>query len=208
MKVLLGIIAPVLVVAYPLAVYFGLSRFSVRTVGLFLIALSAPVFLMRIFNSRGREHLLSVLPVPLTVVTLLVLSSILQDRRFILALPVLISVVLLVTFGSSLRSKISMVERFARMQRPDLPEDHVDYCRSVTWMWCGFFVVNGTIAGVLAVVGPLTWWTFYTGLLAYILMGVLFAGEYIVRKHRFREYGSGLHDRLLAAIFPPETSHE
>jgi len=29
---------------------------------------------------------------------------------------------------------------------------------------------------------PLSWWTLYTGLIAYGLMGLLFAGEWLVRQ--------------------------
>jgi len=35
------------------------------------------------------------------------------------------------------------------------------------------------------------------------LIGTLGALEYVYRKYRFREYGAGLHDRLLARLFPP-----
>ena len=34
-------------------------------------------------------------------------------------------------------------------------------------------------------------------------MGAMFAGEYVLRQFRFRKYGEGLHDRLLARLFPP-----
>ena len=103
-----------------------------------------------------------------------------------LALPVLISAALLVTFSVSLVRGMPMIERFARMQNPDLPPDHAVHCRQVTWVWCGFFVINGAIAAFLAVRGPLELWTLYSGLIAYVLMGVLFAIEYIVRRFRFR----------------------
>ncbi|HEY6877774.1 MAG TPA: hypothetical protein VI299_07130, partial [Polyangiales bacterium] len=96
-----------------------------------------------------------------------------------------------------------LVERFARMQNPDLSPAQVAYCRTVTQVWCAFFVLNAAISGSLAAWAPLSWWTLYNGLLAYVLMGVLGAGEYLVRKFRFREYGRGLHDRLIARVFPP-----
>lgn len=204
MRVFLGILGALLVVVYPVAVYFGLSRLSVRAVGLMLLCIVVPTLALR-FRGRKREHVKAILPVPLTVIGLLTLSAVLEDQRFILALPVLISVALLVQFAASLRTETSMIERFARMQKPDLPEDHRAHCRQATWLWCGFFVANGAIAGLLALFGPLEWWTLYTGLIAYIVMGVLFGAEYVVRKYRFREYGRGLHDRLIAAIFPPET---
>jgi uncharacterized membrane protein len=141
--------------------------------------------LLRI-RGKKREHLAAILPVPISVVLLIALSAILEDQRFMLALPVLISAVLLVTFGMSLRSGVPMIERFARMQNPELPPDHAVHCRQVTWVWCGFFVVNGAIASILAIRGPLEWWTLYSGLIAYVLVGVLFATEYMVRKFRFR----------------------
>jgi uncharacterized membrane protein len=48
-------------------------------------------------------------------------------------------------------------------------------------MWCVFFAANGTISLFTAIwSSPQVWW-FYNGLIAYIFMGVLFAGEYCVR---------------------------
>jgi uncharacterized membrane protein len=46
----------------------------------------------------------------------------------------------------------------------------------------GFFVINGTIAAALTLWAPLAWWTLYNGLIAYLLMGLLFAGEWLVRQ--------------------------
>jgi uncharacterized membrane protein len=185
MKLVATISATILTLAYPLAVYFGLSRFSVRGVGLLLLCFALPLAVLRVSGKR-KEHLASILPAPLAVIALIALSAILEDRRFMLALPVLISAALLVTFGASLVRGMPMIERFARMQNPDLPPDHAEHCRQVTWVWCGFFVVNGAIASFLAIRGPLEWWTLYSGLIAYVLMGVLFAAEYMVRKIRFR----------------------
>jgi uncharacterized membrane protein len=186
MKIFLGALGAILTIAYPLAVYFGLSRFSVRAVSLLLLCLAVPMIALRLAGKR-REHLQGILPVPLILLSLIALSAILEDRRFMLALPVLISGAMLATFGNSLRSgMMPMVERFARMQDPELPPTHAVHCRQVTWVWCGFFVVNGAIAAGLAVYGPLAWWTLYSGLIAYVLMGLLFLTEYIVRRFRFR----------------------
>jgi uncharacterized membrane protein len=166
-----------------------------------LLGLALPVAALRLRGAR-REHVSAILPAPLIVILLVAVGTILEDRRFMLAMPALISAALLAVFGASL-GKTPMIERFARLQRPDLPPSHVAHCRQITWVWCGFFVVNGAAAAALAVAGPLAWWTLYTGLIAYVLMGILFLIEYILRKYRFREYGPGIHDRILAAIFPP-----
>ena len=96
-----------------------------------------------------------------------------------------------------------MVERFARLQNPALSPEQLRYCRRVTVIWCGFFVLNASLSAAVAVWGSLRLWSLYTGLIAYVLMGMLGGTEYVVRKIRFREYGNGLHDRLLARFFPP-----
>ena len=134
--------------------------------------------------------------------TLVGLSAWLDDPRFVLALPILINGALLLQFGLSLRTT-PMVERFARMQDPNLGPAQVAYCRSVTKVWCVFFVVNACVSAYLALFAEVASWALYTGLIAYMLMGVLGATEYLVRKARFREYGTGLHDRLIARVFPP-----
>jgi uncharacterized membrane protein len=127
---------------------------------------------------------------------------VLDDRRFVLALPVLTNAALFAHFASSLRT-VPIAERFARAQHGDLPEREVAYCRSVTRVWCAFFVLNGGVTAALGLWAPLAWWTLYTGAISYVLVGLLVAAEYIVRKARFRRYGSSVVDRLLSRILPP-----
>jgi uncharacterized membrane protein len=145
--------------------------------------------------------------VPLSVLVVVALAAVFDDKRFVLAMPVLINLVLLYGFASSLRAT-PMVERFARMQDPNLGEEQVAYCRTVTKVWCGFFVLNAAVCAALALFASVSLWALYTGLIAYVLIGVLGTTEYIVRKARFREYGPHLHDRLLAKLFPPPAQRE
>jgi len=35
---------------------------------------------------------------------------------------------------------------------------------------------------------PIAWWTLYNGLIAYFIMGTLFAGEWMLRKRMRRMY--------------------
>jgi uncharacterized membrane protein len=53
----------------------------------------------------------------------------------------------------------------------------------VTQVWCWFFSVNGAIALATALWASPAIWTLYNGLIAYLVMGLLFAGEYVVRWH-------------------------
>jgi uncharacterized membrane protein len=186
-------------VAYPVAVYVGLSRFDGQRAALgTTVALLLVGGVQLVARDRGRP--VALLAVPLTLVPLPLLAYLWSEPRLLLALPVLINLVFLLHFAGSLRGPQPIVERFARLQVSDLSAAELIYCRQVTRLWCGFFVVNGGLAGLLALFAPLSVWALYTGLLAYVLMGLLGAGEYLVRKHRFRRFSAGPVDRWLSRV--------
>lgn len=104
--------------------------------------------------------------------------------------PVLVNIVLLVVFGWSLWSPPSVVERLARLQHPDLPGEAVAYTGRVTAVWCIFFVVNGSVATYTALYSNDATWALYNGLWAYVAMGALMAGEWLVRQRVKRRHRS------------------
>ena len=55
------------------------------------------------------------------------------------------------------------------------------WCRP-TWVWSGFFAVNGALALATALWASDAVWALYNGFVAYVLVGVLFAGEWLVRR--------------------------
>jgi uncharacterized membrane protein len=132
-------------------------------------------------------------------------TLLLDEQRYLFAVPVLINLSLLWAFASSLFEPRSLVERFARLQVADLSAEEVAYCRSVTIGWCVFFVFNGSTSALLAWAAPLSWWTLYTGIIAYVLVGVVATTEFTLRKYRFRRYGHGLLDRCYRVVFPPRS---
>lgn len=168
-------------VAYPVFVYVGLTHLRARAVALVMLVGALAFAALRV---RG-QHVRALLGVPIAVCALLAVGALLDDARLVLALPVLVNAVLLATFGASLRGKTPMVERFARLQKPQLSAAEVRHCRSVTIVWCVFFVANGAIAGALAIWAPLSWWALWTGALSYVAMATLFGGEWLVRRARF-----------------------
>jgi uncharacterized membrane protein len=95
--------------------------------------------------------------------------------------PVLVNATLLGAFGYSLVYPPSMIERLARIREPELPAPAIAYTRQVTQVWCVFFSVNGTIALWTALWASAAVWSLYNGVIAYLLMGLLFVGEYCVR---------------------------
>jgi len=141
----------------------------------------------------------------MALVALLLVASFFDDPRIVLALPVATNALFLTHFLASLRS-MPIAERFARTHESELSPAQVMYCRKITVAWSIFFVVNGTICGVLALYAPVAWWTLYTGFLSYVAMGTMVAIEYVVRKARFRRYGAAPIDRALARFFPPRST--
>lgn len=178
------IVAGLALLVYPFAVYFGLSHWDVRAAALVLLVLIAPAAVARLKKYRVSE-VRAIAFVPLVTVVLLAASATLDAAGFILAVPVVVNLSLLATFGPTLRWGPPMVERFARLQEPELPEPKVRWCRIWTWIWCGFFALNGAVAAALALFAPLQWWTLYNGLIAYGLIGVLFAVEFLLRHLKF-----------------------
>lgn len=179
------VVNAILVVAYPLAIFWGLTHFSGRSVSLFVLALVVPALAWR-FRKTERATLASMIRLPVAILALLTLGAVLDDARFVLAMPVLVNAVLLLEFAGTLRAGATpMIERFARMQEPELSEEKQRHCRAWTVAWCVFFVANGATAAALALCAPIWWWTVYTGGVAYALMGVLFAVERVQRRVRF-----------------------
>jgi uncharacterized membrane protein len=197
----LGVLGATLALTYPLCAYVGLSRLGARRLG---TALAALLLVSLLFRLRGmnREHALVAARVPGIVVALLLVGSLFDDRRFVLALPVVTNVVLLVHFATSLKT-IPVAERFARAMEDVLSPAQIAYCRTVTIVWCVFFLANGAVTAILALFAPLSWWAAYAGGVSYVLVGLLAAVEYVVRKKKFRKYGPSPIDRLIARAFPP-----
>jgi len=104
--------------------------------------------------------------------------------------PVLVNGAFLTVFVYSLIVPPSTIEQLARLQDPNLPSAAIAYTRRVTQVWSVFFALNGAIALYTALFSSMAQWSFYNGFLAYLLMGVLFAGEYCTRSYFKRRHGS------------------
>jgi uncharacterized membrane protein len=183
--------------AYPLLVAGSLAFLGARWAALVLLGLHLAVRLRTL--RRDLERARGLLALGGSVAVLLALAAVLDDPRFLLAYPTLVNAALLANFAWSLRG-VPIAERFARMEAADLTFPQIRYCRNVTLIWCGFFVLNGAVATALAVRAPRAVWAIYTGLLSYLLVGLLFATEYVIRRARWGRFGPGLVDRTLKRV--------
>jgi len=96
--------------------------------------------------------------------------------------PVLMNAGLWLLFTASLYHGMPLIERIARLREPELPAQAVRYTRTVTKVWALFFLANGLTAAALTLWASRECWLLYNGLIAYVLMGALFAGEWLLRQ--------------------------
>lgn len=184
-RVAAKVLLAALFVAYPVVVWLGLRSESPRLVAAVLLCVLAPIAAVRLRRSN-RAALRGVAFVPVVTVVVLLLTALLNAAELLLAVPVAINAVFLLLFATSLRrGSMPMIERFARLQEEHLSPAQQAWCRLWTRIWSVFFVANGGTALALALWAPLDWWATYNGLVAYVLMGVLFAVEWTVRRRRF-----------------------
>jgi uncharacterized membrane protein len=175
MQLIINGIIVLLTLLYPFVVYFGTQHLEPwKIAGLLVVLLS-----IRLMASVVVKHWSS----PLFLIGILYFCfAIWSDRLFTLRFyPVIANAAVLSLFSWSLYSPPSLIERIARLQHPNLPPEGVVYTRRVTQVWCLFFMINGSIALVTSLWSSFEIWSLYNGLIVYLLMGILFIGEYIVR---------------------------
>ncbi len=197
---LLDRLSYITLVAYPVVAWFALTSLSARLASLVLLAMFLPAISSRLMRSE-RSAVVAFAWLPLLSVALLSVAALLGSSGLPLLVPVVINGALLATFGTTLRLGPPMVERIARLKDGDLTDAEVLWCRQWTTIWCVFFAGNALIAGTLAFAAPLRWWTAWNGAIAYVIMGLLFAVEYAIRKRRFGRFGDHALDRTLRRLF-------
>ncbi|CAG7857359.1 hypothetical protein MCAMS1_02152 [biofilm metagenome] len=175
-KTVLSITISILTLLYPLAVYFGIQYLQPWNIAALLVVILA---LRLLITSGARQWGRPLIFIGIAYCTFAAWRNEVDALRLY---PVLVSVGMLLLFAWSLYSPPTIIERLARLQHPNLPPEGVVYTRRVTQIWCLFFIINGGIALFTALYSSLATWSLYNGLIAYVLMGILFAGEYIVRK--------------------------
>lgn len=168
----------VITLLFPLVIWFGHGKIEPRWLA-GLLLLVAAIRLFAVKNSRLALW---------SVVFLVLLAAIAIGWNALLPIklyPVLVNLVLLIAFSATLLFPPSMIEIFARRIEPNFPAVAIGYTRRVTQIWCGFFIINGGIAFITALWTSETIWLMYTGVISYVLIGLLFGGEFLYRQ-RFK----------------------
>lgn len=160
-----------------------LTIVSVRLLGPYpVLALLAGLLILRLTLPASHAMPAGLLWTTVLIAGVVVALALFNADLAVRIYPAAMNFALLIAFASSLWQRTSMIERFARLAEPDLDAGGVRYTRNVTWVWACFFLANGSVALWLALFGSWNAWAMYTGLISYILLGMLFAVEYAIRR--------------------------
>lgn len=175
MKLLLKVAVVALSISYPFMVYWGLQYYDARL----LLPLLLILLGLRWLTGTGvSEHKVVII----TLVGIVIIAMIWGTQLSLKFYPVMMNLGFLILFASSLLSPPTVVERLARIREPDLPPEAITYTHKVTQVWSVFFLVNGVIAAITALWATDEVWMLYNGFIAYLLIGGLAGGEWLVRQ--------------------------
>jgi uncharacterized membrane protein len=173
----IGLALGLLSLAYPV-----IALLLARPLGPTVIVLAMCAALaLRVVFGLGRRTPLGMTLAGLATAAALAITTAFDAELAMRLYPLFMNAAMLAAFAHTLWKPPSMIERFARLVEPDLPEAGVRYTRKVTWVWCAFLLINGAIALWTALYATLEVWALYNGLIAYVLMGTLFGAELLVR---------------------------
>lgn len=200
MKTVLGVVSALFLVASPWVLYWTLSQHRIDVAAAALIGWVI-IRTIPIVVSARREQRRAALQLPAIALVFAVLGWISDDAIWLLVLPSATQGAFGIVFLRSL-SGVPLIEHFARMVKPELGPGELAHCRAWTRIWGIYLLVLAAIGLCLARWAPLAVWTGYVGAVSYLLVGALFAVEYVIRKIRFRDYGRNPLDWLLGKLFP------
>jgi len=163
---------------YPFFVYVCYEKIPTS----FFVLVGCGILFVRFWGYRNyiNKHLL--LGMLIVTTSSLMWLFVRTEMGAVKAYPILVSLSVAIYFLYSLYKPPTIIERIARKIDPELTPDGVVYTRRVTWAWVAFLFFNASISFASALWGSLEQWLLWNGFLSYLLMGVMFVGEYCVRK--------------------------
>ena len=102
--------------------------------------------------------------------------------------PPVMNFCLFFIFFSSLFQERTVIQKIALASDPDSNEAVMKYTRNLTYIWAVFTFLNFLIS-VGTVFMSEKIWALYNGFISYLLVGIIFIIEYIVRINFMRKYG-------------------
>jgi uncharacterized membrane protein len=116
--------------------------------------------------------------------------------------PVIIYAALAAWFGRTLLpGRQPLISAVARLERGQLEPELASYTRGLTAVWSAFFAVMAVASAALAALADAATWSLATNGVNYLLMALLFFGEYVYRRVRYSRYPHASLARMIRIMF-------
>jgi len=127
----------------------------------------------------------AVLPFGVTIFVILMFHF--TNIVFFKYYPVIINFLFFAVFFTSIFQKETVIQKIARAMENDVKPAILNYTRKLTYLWSAFMFCNFVVS-LLTVFMSEKIWIIYNGFVSYILVGMFFGIEYIVRINFKRKY--------------------
>lgn len=117
---------------------------------------------------------------PVLITLCIVFLFYIKRLAFLKFYPPICNLTIFMIFFCSLFAKETVIQKFAKMCGDKLEKPARVYTRNLTYVWCVFMFINLLIS-VWTIFLSDKVWILYNGCISYILVGMLFGIEYIVR---------------------------
>jgi len=166
-------------------IYFGLREFQPRILSCILLVIAALRFVSWKAKNNGHQKTINLYwAIAALIVILFTIVTGLKIGLYLY--PFLVNLALLILFYSSILNPPTIIEELARASSDEITSHVVSYTNKVTYAWCLFFILNGSIS-IISIFLSEEWWLFYNGFLSYILIACMFGVEYLCRLRFLRK---------------------
>ena len=118
--------------------------------------------------------------IPIFITLCVVFLFYIKRIVFLKYYPPICNLFIFCVFFFSLFGKETIIQKIARACGDKLEKPAFDYTRKLTYVWCCFTFCNLLIS-IWTIFLSDKIWILYNGCISYILIGILFTVEYIVR---------------------------
>jgi uncharacterized membrane protein len=187
-RYLVKVAVGVLLLGYPVAIYFAAGHVTPGELAAGLLVLLSARALVSVWIVRRHVAGKIVLALVLAIAAVIVWQLGAVRMRWLRFYPALFDLTVWALFFASLFTPRPLIERIARMFEPDLPPAGVRYTRRVTQLWSVIMGAVTLVSLYLAIAGSLRWWSLFNGGIVYGVIGITFGCEYLVRQRVRRKW--------------------
>lgn len=180
---------PILLLTYPLVLHLGIY-FGHIDLAVFYLAILLSLPLLSALFKRTRPGSWQIMAAVFAFIVLALAAG--NEQIIVKLIPLAVNGVLLWFFASTLFSgRTPLITRFASLMREDMPPAVLVYTRWATIAWSAYFLFMFILSLLLALYAPVELWSFFSNVLSYVFLVLMFLAEFTMRRlvvHEHMDY--------------------